>query len=136
MIGTGLKNASQYFRPPDAAMSAIDREEVFVPRMQSSWSLYQGLRKFCASSLGFRGQLRLPSQHLLQPLACRTRREDFLPKLLLLSSGFALAMPLSQNASMVFIPRSSPSGNASYRLVCNQPVHKLVQFLHPLFLLQ
>ena len=122
IIGTGLKKCIPMTfpgRPDAAAISAIDSEEVLVPRMQSSFVIVPRSANILCFKSGISGTASITrsasfTASCMSETACRFAAHAAFCSAVV----FPLAMPLSQNASMVFIPRSKPSGNASYRLVC------------------
>ena len=122
MIGTGLKKCipMTFSGLPDAAaISAIDREEVFVPRMQSSFVIEPRSANILCFKSGISGTASITKSASFTASCMSDTACKFAAHAVFCSAVvFPLAIPLSQNASMVFIPRSSPSGNASYRFVC------------------
>ena len=121
IIGTGLKKCIPITLsglPEAAAISVIDRDEVLVPRIQSSVVMAPRSAKISCLSEGISGTASITISTSATACAMSSYGVNRVDQVAF-CSGVVLprAIPLSQNASILAMPRANPSGNASKRLV-------------------
>ena len=117
IIGTGLKKCIPMTfsgRPEAAAISAIDREDVLVPNMQSSFVMIPSSEKILCFNSGISGTASITKSTSLTASSITVKVCKLAPHSIFCSEVvLPRAIPLSQKLSIVAMPFSRPSGNAS-----------------------